>query len=54
MEANCANGRGPTRPLRSAPTRAAILKAARRLFARDGFERATIRAIAAEAGRAAW
>jgi AcrR family transcriptional regulator len=37
------------RPQRSAPTRAAILQAARQLFAREGFERATIRAIAAEA-----
>lgn len=37
------------RPRRSAPTRAAILRAARRLFAREGFERATIRAIAAGA-----
>jgi AcrR family transcriptional regulator len=35
---------------RSKPTRAAILAAARRRFAADGFERTTIRAIAAEAG----
>jgi AcrR family transcriptional regulator len=35
---------------RSEPTRAAILAAARRRFAADGFERATIRAIAADAG----
>ena len=35
---------------RSEPTRAAILTAARRRFAADGFERTTIRAIAAEAG----
>ncbi|TDD71102.1 TetR/AcrR family transcriptional regulator [Actinomadura darangshiensis] len=35
---------------RSAPTRTAILTAARRLFADDGYERATIRAIAADAG----
>src|SRR5215475_12345758 len=35
---------------RSDLTRAAILKAARRRFAADGYERATIRAIAAEAG----
>jgi AcrR family transcriptional regulator len=35
---------------RSEPTRAAILTAARRRFAADGFERTTIRAIAADAG----
>jgi AcrR family transcriptional regulator len=35
---------------RSEQTRAAILAAARRRFAADGFERTTIRAIAAEAG----
>jgi AcrR family transcriptional regulator len=35
---------------RSAPTRTAILGAARRRFADDGYERATIRAIAADAG----
>jgi len=35
---------------RSQPTRTAILEAARRRFAADGFERATIRAIAADAG----
>ena len=35
---------------RSQPTRPAILTAARRRFAADGFERTTIRAIAAEAG----
>lgn len=38
-------GGGP----RSAATRAAILRAARARFAADGYERATIRAIAAEA-----
>ncbi|WP_216897489.1 TetR/AcrR family transcriptional regulator [Nocardia alni] len=38
----------PTR--RSDVTRAAILDAARRRFARDGFHKATIRAIAADAG----
>jgi AcrR family transcriptional regulator len=38
----------PTR--RSDATRAAILDAARRRFAADGFRKATIRAIAAEAG----
>jgi len=37
------------RPLRSQPTRDRILEAARRIFARDGYDRATIRAIAAEA-----
>jgi AcrR family transcriptional regulator len=35
---------------RSEQTRAAILRAARRRFAADGFERTTIRAIAADAG----
>ena len=35
---------------RSAPTRAAILAAARSRFAADGYEKATIRAIAADAG----
>ena len=40
---------GPT-PRRSDVTRAAILDAARRRFAADGFQKATIRAIAAEAG----
>jgi AcrR family transcriptional regulator len=35
---------------RSEQTRAAILEAARRRFAADGFERTTIRAIAADAG----
>lgn len=35
---------------RSDPTRAAILAAARERFAADGYERATIRAIAADAG----
>jgi AcrR family transcriptional regulator len=39
-----------TPPRRSDPTRAAILIAARNRFAADGYERATIRAIAAEAG----
>ncbi|MEH1099453.1 TetR/AcrR family transcriptional regulator [Micromonospora sp. CPCC 205561] len=39
----------PTRPRRSDATRAAILRAARERFAADGYERATIRAIAAEA-----
>src|SRR5918912_336079 len=37
-------------PRRSDGTRAAILTAARERFAADGFERATIRAIAADAG----
>jgi AcrR family transcriptional regulator len=37
-------------PRRSDRTRAAILRAARERFAADGYERATIRAIAAEAG----
>jgi AcrR family transcriptional regulator len=38
------------RPRRSDATRAAILAAARERFATDGYERATIRAIAADAG----
>src|SRR5690349_6330941 len=38
-----------TAPRRSDGTRAAILTAARERFAADGFERATIRAIAADA-----
>ncbi|HKS99946.1 MAG TPA: TetR family transcriptional regulator [Rugosimonospora sp.] len=37
-------------PRRSDSTRAAILHAARERFATDGYERATIRAIAADAG----
>lgn len=37
-------------PRRSDPTRAAILRAARERFAAEGYERATIRAIAAAAG----
>ena len=37
------------RPLRSQPTRDRILAAARLVFSRDGYERATLRAIAAEA-----
>ncbi|MET7959959.1 TetR family transcriptional regulator [Micromonospora zamorensis] len=39
----------PTSPRRSDATRAAILRAARERFAADGYERATIRAIAADA-----
>lgn len=38
------------RTRRSDATRAAILSAARERFARDGYDRATIRAIAADAG----
>jgi AcrR family transcriptional regulator len=38
------------KPRRSDTTRAAILTAARERFAADGYERATIRAIAADAG----
>lgn len=37
------------KPLRSQPTRDRILEAARAIFGRDGYDRATIRAIAAEA-----
>ncbi|MFH8566879.1 TetR family transcriptional regulator [Streptomyces sp. NPDC017993] len=40
----------PARPRRSEVTRAAILAAAKDRFAADGYERATIRAIAREAG----
>ncbi|MEH1013564.1 TetR family transcriptional regulator [Micromonospora sp. CPCC 206060] len=40
----------PDRPRRSDATRAAILTAARERFAADGYERATIRTIAADAG----
>ncbi|UNO41238.1 TetR family transcriptional regulator [Streptomyces sp. MST-110588] len=40
----------PGRPRRSDATRAAILTAARDRFAADGYERATIRAIAKDAG----
>ncbi|MGH3728233.1 MAG: TetR family transcriptional regulator [Micromonosporaceae bacterium] len=40
----------PAPPRRSDATRAAILTAARERFAADGYERATIRAIAADAG----
>ena len=39
----------PGAPRRSDATRAAILAAARERFAADGYERATIRAIAADA-----
>ncbi|SCL16087.1 transcriptional regulator, TetR family [Micromonospora rhizosphaerae] len=39
----------PTRARRSDATRAAILRAARERFAADGYDRSTIRAIAAEA-----
>ncbi|WP_435871646.1 TetR family transcriptional regulator [Micromonospora echinofusca] len=39
----------PTRTRRSDATRAAILRAARERFAADGYDRATIRAIAADA-----
>jgi AcrR family transcriptional regulator len=39
----------PARPRRSDATRAAILRAAKERFAADGYERATIRAIATEA-----
>ncbi|WP_433653326.1 TetR family transcriptional regulator [Micromonospora zamorensis] len=39
----------PASPRRSDATRAAILRAARERFAADGYERATIRAIAADA-----
>jgi AcrR family transcriptional regulator len=42
-------GEGQGRPRRSDRTRATILEAARRRFGRDGYERATIRAIAADA-----
>jgi AcrR family transcriptional regulator len=44
------NSATPSTPRRSDATRAAILRAARERFAADGYERATIRAIAADAG----
>lgn len=47
QSASAAAGR---RPRRSEATRAAILDAARERFAADGYERATIRAIARDAG----
>ncbi|MDG4862133.1 helix-turn-helix domain containing protein, partial [Streptomyces sp. T-3] len=40
----------PAKARRSDATRAAILAAARERFAADGYERATIRAIARDAG----
>ncbi|MGP3983889.1 TetR/AcrR family transcriptional regulator [Streptomyces sp. KR80] len=45
----CPQGGAP-RPRRSDATRTAILEAARERFAADGYERATIRAIAKDAG----
>src|SRR5580698_9073234 len=39
----------PAKPLRSQPTRDRIMAAAKRIFGRDGYDVATIRAIAAEA-----
>ena len=39
----------PAKPLRSQPTRDRILKAAKFIFGRDGYDHATIRAIADEA-----
>ncbi|MFE0376499.1 TetR family transcriptional regulator [Streptomyces inhibens] len=47
--ADAAPDADPARPRRSAATRAAILAAARDRFAADGYERATIRAIAKDA-----
>lgn len=44
------SGRGPGRRTGSPDTRAEILEAARRIFSEAGFDRATIRGIAAEAG----
>ncbi|KUM99714.1 TetR family transcriptional regulator [Streptomyces yokosukanensis] len=44
-----ADSSGPNQARRSATTRAAILDAARERFAADGYERATIRAIARDA-----
>jgi AcrR family transcriptional regulator len=40
----------PPQPRRSDPTRARILEAARRRFAREGYDGTTIRAVAADAG----
>ncbi|PZF86901.1 TetR family transcriptional regulator [Micromonospora endophytica] len=47
--ADAAPAAGGPRPRRSDATRAAILRAARDRFATDGYDRATIRAIAADA-----
>ena len=44
------SGSKPTRAERGLATRARIVAAARQRFAADGYERATIRAIAADAG----
>ncbi|MFJ6791222.1 TetR/AcrR family transcriptional regulator [Streptomyces angustmyceticus] len=49
VDAAAAGPADPARPRRSAVTRAAILAAARDRFAADGYERATIRAIARDA-----
>ncbi|MGW1835687.1 TetR/AcrR family transcriptional regulator [Streptomyces sp. BBFR2] len=49
-DANAATVVSGARPRRSDATRAAILTAARERFAADGYERATIRAIARDAG----
>jgi AcrR family transcriptional regulator len=50
MSSDLDNPPTATRPRRSDATRAAILAAARERFAADGYERATIRAIAETAG----
>ncbi|MCQ0024309.1 TetR family transcriptional regulator [Streptomyces somaliensis DSM 40738] len=50
MEREAVAPPGPRAPRRSDTTRAAILEAARERFAADGYERATIRAIARDAG----
>jgi len=50
MPSELADTPAATRPRRSDATRAAILAAARERFAADGYERATIRAIAETAG----
>jgi AcrR family transcriptional regulator len=41
---------GPVRPRDAAATRRALLEAARELFATDGFDRTTVRAVADRAG----
>jgi AcrR family transcriptional regulator len=50
MSSDLGDAPATTRPRRSDATRAAILAAARERFAADGYERATIRAIAETAG----
>ncbi|WP_258052461.1 TetR/AcrR family transcriptional regulator [Mesorhizobium sp. INR15] len=46
------SAKSPARPRRSQPNRDRILAAARRVFAAQGYDRATVRLVAAEAGTA--